>query len=86
MGVYLKRPVLVCLFVRRVGSFSYTPHGQICQVSSFVGWGVTFTRPYAGMTRHLVSVEFLLHTRCWNQSGRFMNVVSLLHAPVLICV
>ena len=44
------RPVLVCLFVRRVGSFSYTPHGQICQVLLFVGWGVTFTRPRAGIT------------------------------------
>ena len=35
----------VCLFVRRVGSFSYTARGQICQVLLFVGCGVTFTCP-----------------------------------------
>ena len=36
--------------------------------------------------RHLVSVEFILHTRFWNQYGRFTDGETLLHAPVLFCV
>ena len=63
----------VCLFVRRVGSFSYTPGGQICQVLLFVGWGVTFTRPVleslASFGMCGVSPTYALLESVWSFSG-----------------
>ena len=70
-----KRPVLHCLVIRQVGSFSYTFRAGICLVVRRV------TRYLLETVRSFGGWEFLLHAPCWNLSGLSSGYDSLLHGP-----
>ena len=67
----LKRPVLHCLVIHQVGSFSYTLRAGICLVvcwvtryvleslRSFGGWGVSLTRSLLESARSIVGLGVL---------------------------
>ena len=69
----------ICLIVRRLGIFSYTPCSINCSRSS-VGESLLHA-PSCNLSRRCLGGEFLLHAPCWNLSCRSSVGESLLHAP-----
>ena len=56
-GVFYKPRTKICLVIRRVGSFFYI----LESVLSFVGWGVSLTRPVLEFVSRSAREEFVSH-------------------------
>ena len=96
-GVYLAHPVLAsvssfsewkismtCAVKESVLSISgcgESFNALCCNVSSFVGRGVSTIRPVIESVSFWLGGEFLLHAPCGNLSGRTSGTESMLHAP-----